>query len=93
MFALKKIVAPFILPPGVFILTIVLVAVLMVYRKRWKLGLVNLTAGLLLWILSIGPVANFLMQGLESDFSIPANPSGGRDHPARGAVSSTRSRT
>lgn len=76
MFTLKKIVAPFLLPPGLFILAIVLVSLLMVYRKRWKLGVVNLTVGLLLWALSTVPAANFLLQGLESDVSFPANPSG-----------------
>lgn len=76
MFMLKKIIAPFILPPGIFILAIMIVSFLMVYRKRWKLGLVNLTVGLMLWALSTVPVANFLIQGLESDFPIPANPSG-----------------
>ena len=76
MFALKKIITPFILPPGIFILAIALVSFRMFYRNRWKLGLVNLTVGLMLWALSAFPVANFLIQGLETDFPIPANPSG-----------------
>ena len=76
MFALKKLITPFILPPGIFILAIVLISLVMCYRKRWKLGLVNLTVGLMLWALSTVPLANFLIQGLESDFPIPANPSG-----------------
>ena len=76
MFTLKKILTPFLLPPGFFILAVVLVSFLMGYRKRWKLALINLTVGLMLWALSTGPVANFLIQGLESDFSIPENPSG-----------------
>ena len=76
MFALKKTIAPFILPPGVFVLAILLVSLAMVYRKRWKLGLANLIVGLMLWALSTVPLANFLIQGLESEYSIPANPSG-----------------
>jgi len=76
MFALKKTITPFILPPGIFILVIILVSLVMVYRKRWKLGLVNLIVGLMLWALSTVPLANFLIHGLESDYSIPANPSG-----------------
>ncbi|MBR9987090.1 MAG: YdcF family protein [Desulfosarcina sp.] len=76
MFALKKTITPFILPPGIFILAIVLVSLLMVYRRRWKLGLANLIVGLMLWALSTVPLANFLIQGLESGYSIPANPSG-----------------
>jgi uncharacterized SAM-binding protein YcdF (DUF218 family) len=76
MFALKKTITPFILPPGIFILAIVLVSWVMVYRKRWKLGLANVTVGLLLWAFSTVPLSNWLIQGLESDFSIPVNPSG-----------------
>jgi uncharacterized SAM-binding protein YcdF (DUF218 family) len=76
MFALKKMVSPFLLPPGLFILAIVLVSFLMAYRQRWRLALLNLTVGLMLYVLSIAPAANFLIQGLESDFSIPENPSG-----------------
>ena len=76
MFALKKTITPFILPPGIFILVIILVSLVMVCRKRWKLGLANLIVGLMLWALSTVPLANFLIHGLESDYSIPANPSG-----------------
>ena len=76
MFTLKKTITAFILPPGIFILAIVLVSLVMIYRKRWKLGLANLIMGLILWALSTVPVANFLIHGLESDHSIPANPSG-----------------
>lgn len=76
MFVLKKTITPFILPPGIFILAMVLIAFGMMYRRRRKLGAVNLAAGLVLWALSVPPVSNFLMQGLESGFSIPENPSG-----------------
>jgi len=48
----------------------------MVHRKRWKLGLANLAVGLMLWVLSTAPMANFLIHGLEADYSIPARPPG-----------------
>ena len=76
MFLLKKSVSAFILPPGIFVAAIMLVAGLMIVRRRWTLGVVNLTLALTLWALSTFPVANFLIQGLEMDFSIPADPSG-----------------
>lgn len=76
MFALKKMITPFILPPGIFILAIMLVSIPIIYRKRRKLGLVNLAVGVMLWALSSLPVADVLMQGLESDVSLPVNPSG-----------------
>jgi uncharacterized SAM-binding protein YcdF (DUF218 family) len=76
MFAMKKTITPLILPPGIFILAIMLVSMVMVHRKRWKLGMVNSIIGLMLWILSTAPMADWLMHGLESDYSIPASPSG-----------------
>jgi uncharacterized SAM-binding protein YcdF (DUF218 family) len=76
MFALKKTITPFILPPGIFILAIVFIALLMIYRKRWKLGLANLMVGMMLWALSTVPVATFLIHGLELDHPIPSNLSG-----------------
>ena len=82
MFALKKTITPFILPPGIFILAIILVSLVMVYRKRWKLGLANLIVGLMLWAFSTVPLANFLIQGLEVGLFHPGESVGRRDHPA-----------
>jgi uncharacterized SAM-binding protein YcdF (DUF218 family) len=76
MFALKKTITPFVLPPGIFILAIMFISLVMIYRKRWKLGLANLIVGMMLWALSTAPMANLLIHGLESDYSIPSNPSG-----------------
>jgi uncharacterized SAM-binding protein YcdF (DUF218 family) len=76
MFAAKKGITSFILPPGVFILLILLVSMGLIHRKRLWPGLVNLTVGLSLWALSTAPLANTLMQGLERDFPMLANPSG-----------------
>ncbi|WP_319406902.1 YdcF family protein [uncultured Desulfosarcina sp.] len=76
MFALKKTITPFILPPGIFILAIVFISLVMIYRKRWKLGLANLMVGMMLWALSTVPMANFLIHGLELDYPIPSDPSG-----------------
>lgn len=76
MFAAKKVIASFLLPPGIFILLIVLVSMGLIYRKRGRLGLVNLAVGLSLWALSTAPLANTLMQGLEADVPMPAAPAG-----------------
>ena len=76
MFAAKKGITAFILPPGIFILLILLVSMGLIFRKRLRLGLVNLTVGLLLWALSTAPLANRLMQGLEADVPMPTNPAG-----------------
>lgn len=76
MFALKKLIAPFLLPPGIFILIFVAVGIVLVFRRHWRVGLMNFFFGMALWVLSIAPVANWLMHGLEAEFSIPSNPSG-----------------
>ena len=76
MFAVKKIVAPFLLPPGVFIVPIIVIGLLLIRSRRWRIGMVNLLIGLALWAFSTAPVANGLMQGLESGFSFPEKPSG-----------------
>lgn len=76
MFAFKKFVTPFLLPPGIFILILVVAGLGMTFSRRWRIGLMSLVLGLCLWGLSIAPVAGYLMRGLESGFSIPDNPSG-----------------
>jgi len=76
MFALKKIAGSLVLPPGIFILLIGIAGLMLMYSRRWRSGIINLVVGLALWSLSTVPVANWLMQGLESEFSFPANPSG-----------------
>lgn len=76
MFTLKKVAAPFLLPPGIFILLLVAVGLVLTFSRRWRIGLINLAIGLTLWTVSIGPVANSLMVGLESEFTLPQNPAG-----------------
>lgn len=75
MFTLKKIVAPWLLPPGIFILLLLIVGVALTFSRRWRIGLFNLALGLALWAVSTVPVSNLLIQGLESGYSIPKNPS------------------
>lgn len=76
MFALKKIIAAFLLPPGVFVL-ILLVAGWQLWRKqrRWT-ALASLLMALLMWALSTPQVSGMLMGRLESGFTIPAQPKG-----------------
>lgn len=76
MFALKKLVTPLILPPGIIVAAIIGIAMILIHRRHWKLAWANLCVGLVLWALSVPLVCNLLMRGLESDFTIPASPSG-----------------
>ncbi len=76
MVTFKKIVGSFLLPPGIIILLLLMVGMVLACGRRWRIGLINLSLGLALWAFSTVPMANVLMQGLESDFPIPAHPSG-----------------
>ncbi|MBW2645992.1 MAG: hypothetical protein JRE23_07430 [Deltaproteobacteria bacterium] len=76
MFMLKKILTPFLLPPGIFIVSLILAGVWFLYKKNWKAGIVNLIIACSAWLLSISPVSDAMLMGLESEFSIPENPKG-----------------
>ena len=71
MFFLKRIVTPFILPPGLFILALILSGALFIFWHRRKIGIFNLAIGLLFWVFCTAPFSDFLMRGIESEFYIP----------------------
>ncbi len=72
MFLIKKIISAFLLPPGCFIALLVGVGFWQLFRHRRLWGLFTLVVGLLLWGLSLAPVASYLIKGLERDLTIPA---------------------
>ena len=76
MFLLKKLVTPFILPPGFFILVLLLSGAFLIFRHHRKLGIFNLVIGLFFWIFCSAPFANFLIGSLESEFEIPQDING-----------------
>jgi len=76
MFLFKKILTPFLLPPGIFILFLIISGIWFLFKKYWKTGLLNCSIGILLWVLSISPVSDAMLRSLESEFSIPQNPKG-----------------
>jgi uncharacterized SAM-binding protein YcdF (DUF218 family) len=76
MFVFKKLVTPFLLPPGMFIVCLMLSSLWFVSRRNCKAGLVNFSIGFLMWFFSIAPVGNAFLRGLESNYGIPANVSG-----------------
>jgi uncharacterized SAM-binding protein YcdF (DUF218 family) len=76
MFILKKILAPFLMPPGIFIGLLICSGVWLSLRKQWKAGFLNCSIGIFMWALSVSPVSDTMLRGLESDFKIPENPSG-----------------
>jgi uncharacterized SAM-binding protein YcdF (DUF218 family) len=72
MFIVKKALAPFLLPPGIFILSLIVCGVWLLFKKR-KAGIANIIIGYLIWVFSTSPVHNALYRGLESSFSVPRN--------------------
>ena len=75
MFVFKKLITPFLLPPGIFILILIFSGLLFLKKSR-KAGILNILIGVSIWLLSIGPVSDNLMKGLENGLTIPANPRG-----------------
>ncbi len=76
MFELKKILTAFLLPPGIFIVLLLFSGLWFLFKKNWKAGIINCFIGIFIWLLSILPVADAMLRGLESDFKIPENPHG-----------------
>lgn len=76
MFILKKILTPFLMPPGIFIGLLICSGIWLFFRKRWKAGFLNCLIGIFMWLLSLSPVSDMMLRGLESDFKIPESPSG-----------------
>jgi uncharacterized SAM-binding protein YcdF (DUF218 family) len=70
MFVIKKLITPFILPPGLFIIILIFSGALFIYFKRRKTGIFALAIGLIFWLFCSAPFSNFLMRGLESNFQI-----------------------
>ena len=76
MFFLKKLLIPFLLPPGIFIVLLLLSGLWFLFKKYWKAGVFNFFVGSLMWLFSISPLSDTMLRGLESDFTIPGNPEG-----------------
>jgi len=76
MFIIKKVISPFLVPPGIFILIILASGLWLLFRKKRKVGILNICIVCLMWLLSIQPVSDLLLKGLESGLQIPQNPKG-----------------
>ncbi len=71
MFALKKILTPFLLPPGIFVLFLAGYGCWCYRRRRYGSALLHLLLATSLWLLATGPVCTLLMGGLERGLVIP----------------------
>ena len=71
MFILRKIIAPFLLPPGIFILILIIYGSLLIFARKRRTGVFNLALAFVFWVICTAPFSNFLMENLESKYRIP----------------------
>jgi uncharacterized SAM-binding protein YcdF (DUF218 family) len=71
MFIFKKLLTPFLLPPGIFVVVLWGAAAWNWRRRRRGTAMASLMLGGVLWALATGPVAERLLLGLERGLAIP----------------------
>ena len=71
MFVIKKLIAPFLLPPGIFVLILFYLAFRGWVRKRGAAAGTAFLLGLVLWLSATSPAAVFLSRGLENRHPLP----------------------
>lgn len=76
LYLLKKIITPFLLLPGLFVLLFFLAGLRSLRRGRPGRGLAFVLIAAALWIPATPPVADKLLGGLEAGLSIPEDPDG-----------------
>ncbi|MGD9211679.1 MAG: YdcF family protein [Desulfobacteraceae bacterium] len=74
MFIFKKMIAPFLLPPGLFILILLMVGAWWWWKKKQRLALVFLGMAIIIWLPSMDPTADLLMGPLEANMPLSSNP-------------------
>jgi uncharacterized SAM-binding protein YcdF (DUF218 family) len=74
MFVIKKILAAFFLPPGLFVLLLLVSGLVLWRKKSRKAALFNSILAVFIWIFSLLPVSDFLTHGLESGLPKPQMP-------------------
>lgn len=77
MFIVKKVITPFILPPGLFVLIFLTGGIVLIFQKRRKSGAVTIAVGIIMWVMSIAPVADLLFTGLTRDIKMKGFHPGG----------------
>ncbi|MBU2529896.1 MAG: YdcF family protein, partial [Elusimicrobia bacterium] len=65
MFILKKILTPFFIPQGLFILILMVCGVWFFYKKQKKIAYIYAVIAAIFWFSSIKPVADIFLTKLE----------------------------
>ncbi len=72
MFVFKKLITPFLLPPGIFILLLAASGYWALRRKNRPAAFISYICTALIWVFSLSPMADLLMGGLEKGLTIPS---------------------
>jgi uncharacterized SAM-binding protein YcdF (DUF218 family) len=71
LFIAKKCITPFLIPPGIFVVLLLISGFRQMRRGNGRNGFFQCVLGLLLWLFSIGPFSDLLLRNLESGLSLP----------------------
>ena len=66
MFTLKKLLTPFLLPPGGFIVLLIFSSLCFFFGRNRQAGTVNVLIACTMWALSLSPVTDVMVRWLES---------------------------
>lgn len=76
LFIAKKCITPFLVPPGIFVLLLLLSGLRQMGKGNGKNGFFQCVLGLLLWLFSLAPFSNLLLKNLESGITAPKSVQG-----------------
>jgi len=71
LFILKKTVGAFLLPPGLFVTLLFAAGIILWRRKARKMAVFLLAMAIVIWGLSVPPVSDLMIRGLESGLPNP----------------------
>ncbi|MGO9016471.1 MAG: YdcF family protein [Dissulfurispiraceae bacterium] len=73
---IERIIASFLLPPGIFILLLFLCGIWFLSRRRWKEGFASCVIAIAVWLASTIFFTDVLFRELECSYTIPKSPHG-----------------
>lgn len=76
LFLAKKCITSFLVPPGIFVLVLLVSGLLLLRSRTRKIGVFSCVIALLLWLSSMTSFSEKLLSTLESSMVIPENSKG-----------------
>ncbi len=76
MFALSKLIKPFLWPPGIFVLLFMVVGIGHAVRRRSRPAAACLGIALAMWVAAVAPIADMLLRPLERRYDRPLSTDG-----------------